>query len=148
MIEGGKSQPAKSTGYTVGNVSNGYAKITMLPQPSDNNFLSSITVKVNNETRTYTPEFNLETEDYYLTVDSTETKITINAKPEDSTATISGLGEQNIKSGENIYEIKVKAESGNIKTYRVHVTREANGNGYPNDINISGMVPSLCSISY
>lgn len=146
MIEGGKSQPAKSTGYTVGNVSNGYAKITMLPQPSDNNFLSSITVKVNNETRTYTPEFNLETEDYYLTVDSTETKITINAKPEDSTATISGLGEQNIKSGENIYEIKVKAESGNIKTYRVHVTREANSNGYPNDINISGMVPSLCSI--
>lgn len=146
MIEGGKSQPAKTTGYTVGNVSNGYAKITMLPQPSENNFLSSITVKVNDEVRTYTPEFNLETEDYYLNVDSTETKITINARPEDSKATIEGLGEQNVKSGENIYEIKVKAESGSIKTYRIHVNRESNSNGYPNDINISGMVPSLCSI--
>ena len=146
MIEGGKSQPAKTTGYTVGNVSNGYAKITMLPQPSENNFLSSITVKVNDEVRTYTPEFNLETEDYYLSVDSTETKITINARPEDSKATIEGIGEQNVEAGENIYEIKVTAESGSIKTYRVHVTRESNSNGYPNDITISGMVPSLCSI--
>ena len=149
MLAGGSSMPS-GTGYTVGNVSNGYAKITMINK-SENNFLSNIIVKATNyesqtaTQKTYTPTFDMTVEDYYITVDPEETVVTLTARPEDSTAKIDGLGEYEVLAGENIYEINVTAENGNVKTYRVHVTREKSTNQYPTNIAISGLVPSLCS---
>lgn len=149
MIEGGTSMPSTGTGYSVGNVSNGYARITLINK-SENNFLSNIQVKTTNfeteevTTRTYTPDFNMEVEDYYINVGPTETIATLSARPEDSTAKISGIGNVDVLAGENVYEIEVTAENGNIKTYKVHITREASTKSYPKEVTVSGLVPSLC----
>ena len=144
MLAGGSSMPTTSTGYSVGNVSNGYARITLVSK-SQNNFLSTITVKVDGEEKTYTPDFDLETTDYYVELDTDETEIAISARPEDSTATISGLGNYDILAGTTDIEITVTAEDGSIRVYTVHVTRPASTEGKPLDIVISGLVPSLCS---
>ncbi len=131
----------------------GYARITLLPQPSENNFLSNITVKgINFDTgesteKTYTPTFDMAEEDYYVTFNDLETSIYLHARPEDSTAKIEGLGTFDVPSGESVYEIKVIAEAGNEKIYKIHVTRAANSNQYPYDIHVAGLVPSLCGSS-
>lgn len=149
MIAGNQQMPGKTSGYMTGNNGNGFARITKLPDPSTNNFLSNITVEVNGETREYTPEYEFETEDYYLELDPEETRATLKARPEDSKATIEGLGDIMVPAGEdNIYEIKVTAESGDEKVYRVHIKREASSNPYPLNITVSGLVPSLCSVDY
>ncbi|MCM1053584.1 MAG: cadherin-like beta sandwich domain-containing protein [Ruminococcus sp.] len=122
----------------------GFARITFMAQPSENNFLSSLTVKHENEVKTYTPEFDMQTYDYYLTLDEDETSITVSARPEDSLATIDGLGEHDIPAGTTDIEVKVTAESGDERIYTIHVTRPASSNQYPIDIVISGLVPSLC----
>lgn len=131
----------------------GYARITILPQPSENNFLSSITVKATNYIttnlvpKTYTPDFSLEVQDYYVTLDPIETSITLAAKPEDSTAKIDGLGKFDVPAGTTDFPITVTAESGDQRIYTVHVTRPASSDQYPLDITINGLVPSLCSLA-
>lgn len=131
---------------------NGYARITLLQPPSENNFLSSLTIKATNfqtlksTTKNYTPEYNLEVEEYDVTLDVLETSITLQARPEDSLATIEGLGTFDVPAGTTDFEIKVTAESGAVKTYIVHAYRPASDNPNPIDIIISGLVPSLCSI--
>ena len=146
MIAGGSSMPTTSTGYSVGNVSNGYAKITLVSK-SQNNFLSKITIKADGEEKTYTPDYDLETTDYYVELETTETEIAISARPEDSTATISGLGNYDILAGTTDIEITVTAEDGSIRVYTIHVTRPASTIDKPLDIIISGLVPSLCSVN-
>ena len=157
MIAGGSSMPTKTTGYAVGNVSNGYAKITLLPQPSENNYLTNISLKgieyKTNEIKTVEnfaasgTEGNevLLDEDYYVNVSTTETSATISARPADSLSTIEGLGTYDVESGETIIPITITAESGDTRIYRVHINREEDDNQYPYDITISGLVPSLCS---
>lgn len=144
MLAGGSSMPTTSTGYSVGNTSNGFARITLVSK-SENNFLSSITVKVDGIEKKYTPDFDLETNDYYLELETDETEIAISARPEDSTATIAGLGNYDIKAGTTDIEIPVTAEDGSIRIYTLHVTRPASTIEKPLDIIISGLVPSLCS---
>lgn len=144
MIPGGSNMPKSTTGYSVGNTSNGFARITLVSK-SENNFLSSITVKVDGQEKKYTPDFNLETKDYYLELETDETEIAISARPEDSTATIGGLGNYDIKAGTTDIEIPVTAEDGSVRIYELHVTRPASTIEKPVDIIISGLVPSLCS---
>ena len=131
----------------------GYARITLLSQPSENNFLSKLTVKATTydptgvgttTEKTYTPTFDMELEDYYVTVEKDETSVTLSAKPEDSLAKIEGLGTFDVPSGETIFTITVTAESGAEKEYKVHVTRPKDDNPYPYDIQVAGLVPSLC----
>ncbi|MGN1337145.1 MAG: cadherin-like beta sandwich domain-containing protein [Candidatus Coprovivens sp.] len=135
-----------------GNSGNGYARISIPYQESENDFLNNIGIRATNskteekEVKFYTPDFDREIKDYYIELDSSETEITISARPEDSRAVIMGLGTFDVPAGTTDYEIIVTAEAGNIKTYTVHVSREADENPYPNDIVISGLVPSLCSI--
>lgn len=131
----------------------GHARITLLSQPSENNFLSKITVKattydptgigITNE-KTYTPNFDMEVEDYYVTLEKDETSVTLSAKPEDSLATIEGLGTFDVPGGESVLTITVTAESGNQKEYKIHLTRPLDNNPYPYDITVAGLVPSLC----
>lgn len=147
VYNGNESMPSKTSGYTIGNTGDGAARITLLPYPSENNYLESITLKVNDEVVPYTPSINIDDLDYYASVEVNDTKITISARPEDSTASIEGLGIHDVKAGENIYPIVVTAENGDVRTYNMHVTRPASDNPYPEDIIISGLVPSLCSVN-
>lgn len=71
-----------------------------------------------------TPIFNKDITEYKLTVDESVEKIKINATKNNNKASISGDGEVNLSSGENIIEIKVTAENGNEKIYKIIVLVE------------------------
>lgn len=66
-------------------------------------------------------KFNKDTLEYKLTVDESQEKIKVNATPNHSKATVSGIGEKNLANGENTIEIKVVAENGNEKIYKLIV---------------------------
>ncbi len=84
---------------------------------SKNNNLSSLGVTG----YTLTPAFNKNTTEYSVDVPSDVEKVTLTAKTEDSTASVTGLGEKTVSEGENKFEITVTAENGSTKKYTVKV---------------------------
>ena len=82
---------------------------------STNNFLTSLSV----EGLKFDSEFDKEKLEYSVTVPADIEKIKINGQLADSKATVSGLGEVQVKTGLNTFEIVVTAENGNKKTYVV-----------------------------
>lgn len=68
------------------------------------------------------PAFNKDTTEYRLTVDQSVEKIKVNATANDGKASITGTGEKSLSNGENTIEIKVTAENGNEKIYKLIVT--------------------------
>jgi hypothetical protein len=129
----------------------GHARISTLRFPSENNFLSSLNItatnEITNETniKNYTPTFDLEGLEYSVTLDELETSITFLAKAEDNFAKIDGLGTFEVPAGTTDFPIKVMAESGTIRTITIHVTRPASNNAFPINIEVNGLVDSLCS---
>lgn len=87
---------------------------------SKNNNLSSITI----EGYELDPKFNKDVTEYKLTVDQSVEKITINAKTEDTKASVTGAGEINLSPGTNTIELKVIAENGNEKKYKIVISVE------------------------
>ena len=87
---------------------------------STNNNLSSLGI----EGYELEQKFDKDTTEYKLTVDQSVEKIKINASPEDKKASVSGTGEINISPGENNIEVKVTAENGNEKKYKIIVLVE------------------------
>lgn len=90
---------------------------------SNVNTLSSLSVSGH----TLTPAFNPNTTSY--TVNTDNSSITINATKSDSRASVSGIGTKNINYGKNTFNVVVKAEDGNSKTYTIVVNRNDNRNG-------------------
>lgn len=90
---------------------------------SNVNTLSSLSVSG----YTLTPAFNPNTTSYAVNTDSSS--ITINATKSDSRASVSGIGTKNINYGKNTFNVVVKAEDGNSKTYTIVVNRNDNRNG-------------------
>ena len=88
------------------------------PKKSSNNNLSSLTI----DGYSLDKEFNKDTLEYSVTVSRNTSKININAQKADSTATTSGTGEKEVKVGLNSFEIKVTAQNGDVKTYKINVT--------------------------
>lgn len=82
---------------------------------SDNNLKS-----LNIEGATITPEFNKDTLEYSVELLSDTTKVKINAEKSDSKASVSGVGEVDVKEGLNKLEIIVTAENGSTKTYIIN----------------------------
>ena len=82
---------------------------------STDNYLSSLNI----EGYELDPKFDKETLEYKIEVDESVEKITINAKTNDSKATVTGTGEIVLSSGENVIQVKVTAENGNEKTYKI-----------------------------
>jgi len=121
----------------------GYARITLMGQPSENNFLSSITTSVG----TLNPTFDMTKTDYKLDLTSEDDEITINARLEDDTAKMTGTGTFDVPAGTTDFPITVTAEDGSIRIYTITVTRPASSNEKPNNIIISGLVPSLCQLN-
>ncbi len=75
---------------------------------------------------TLSPAFSPNTVNYTVTVPYTVTKLTMSATTEDSAATLSVSGSQNLSVGKNVRAITVKAADGTTKKYTVTVTRQAN----------------------
>lgn len=93
-------------------------------EASSNNYLSSLSVTP----FSITPEFNKENLEYNLDLDNLTNKITINATSEDKNATVSGIGEKDVKVGSQVFEIKVVAENNLERIYKINVTRAKSSN--------------------
>lgn len=87
---------------------------------STNNNLSSLEV----EGYTLNEKFNKDTTSYTVSVPSEVEKIKINAKKEDSRASVNGTGTFNVSEGDNSFNVVVTSEKGTKKTYTVKVVVE------------------------
>lgn len=87
---------------------------------SSNNNLSNIEI----DGYDLTPKFSKDVTEYKLTVDQSVETIKIKTKLEDDKASVSGDGERNLSMGENTIDIKVTAENGNDKVYKIKVLVE------------------------
>ena len=70
-----------------------------------------------------TPEFNASIKEYIISVPNEITKLNISAVPEDSKATVSITGNEELQLGENNIEITVTAEDGSKSVYKILATR-------------------------
>lgn len=88
-------------------------------EKSSNKNLATLTVK-NVE---LTPNFDKDTTMYSATVSSEITKLEIEAKAEDSKATVEIQDNKELKLGDNIIRIKVTAEDNTVRTYLLNITK-------------------------
>lgn len=87
---------------------------------SSDNTLASLSV----DGYEISPSFSKDTTKYTLEVDESVEKITVQAKANDSKATVTGTGEKTLTSGDNTIEVKVTAENGNEKVYQIIISVE------------------------
>ena len=71
-----------------------------------------------------TPTFSMYDTEYDLIVSYKNEKVTIEATPQHSSATIEGAGEVELKVGSNVFDIKVTAENGDERVYTLTIVRE------------------------
>ena len=119
----------------IGKGSNGWSKVkfnnqtayisssyltTEKPEESNEKNLKSLTIDGDYE---LTPEFNKDVTEYTLSVGSDVESIKINAKAVDNNAKVEITGNDKLLMGENTVEIKVTAEDGTVRTYKINVTK-------------------------
>lgn len=68
--------------------------------------------------------FKAQTTSYNVTVPTDVESVTIYANAQDSKAKITGVGKQNLQTGENKFDVVVTAEDGTTKTYTLNITRD------------------------
>ncbi len=100
------------------------AKPTVKGNP--NNMLKSLNVyDIYGNSVTLTPTFDaLDVTDYYLTTTSANSVLQIVAEAVNEKATVTGTGMIAVGTNADVYEIKVTAENGDIRTYRIHTSKQ------------------------
>ena len=116
-------------------------EITVLRQPSTNNFLSALSVKDNNQ-KEYITAFNKTTLTYDINVENEIDSVNISGITDDSTSTIKGDGQKSIEIGNNKFEIVVKSASGIERTYVINIFRRANSNNFLSNLSIDNQTLS------
>ncbi len=109
---------------------------TELPKKGNpNNYLSSLSVKVNGEELSING-FNGDKTDYTLYVPYSASKVTINATSVKNKASISNIGEKTLNVGDNKFDIVVTAQNGSVRIYTLNIIRNENESKEPtvNDI--------------
>lgn len=96
---------------------------------SDNNYLQEIILSNGSL------DFNKDVLDYNITLENEVDELEINAKTEDSKATIKGTGVYKIEVGNNLIQLDVTAENGKIKEYTINALRKeiVNDDNLPKD---------------
>lgn len=89
-------------------------------QGSYNNYLESLSVTDYD----FQSDFQKTYDTYFVTVPNDVTDVTVNAEADDSDATVAVTGNSDLEVGINKVLISVTAENGNVRTYRIYVTRE------------------------
>lgn len=76
------------------------------------------------------PKFDRLTMEYTVKVDSTVSKVTVNAEAEEEAETvlIHGTGDYNLQTGKNVVEVKVIATDGREENYTINIYRGRNSN--------------------
>ena len=82
---------------------------------SENNNLSSLVVEG------FEFEFDKNKTDYSISVPNDTKSVKVGATAEDGKAYVNGIGDFEVKEGDNLIEIVVTAENGNKKTYNLNV---------------------------
>lgn len=87
--------------------------------------------------------FNKEITEYQVSVENQVEEITVSAQPEDSKAKVEIFGAGKIQLGSNEIKIKVTAENGNTKEYRIIVIKKEknqilDNNNYLKELDIIG----------
>lgn len=90
-------------------------KVNKPREKSNNNNLKGLSI----DNATLTPDFNKDTLEYRVDLESSVEKININATKEDGYSSVDGAGEKEVAEGENRFEIVVTSETGNKKTYTI-----------------------------
>lgn len=109
----------KNTGNNVESTKGSNAQTdTVTYNGSNNNYLTSLTI----EDAQLTTDFNKEKSTYFATVENIE-EITVTANVEDSSSKVAITG-ANLKNGENKVLISVTAENGDVRYYRIYVTKK------------------------
>ncbi|MBE6161076.1 MAG: hypothetical protein E7158_02490 [Firmicutes bacterium] len=130
------------TGNETGHGGDGYVKLSIPYQKSENNFLSGI-ISNRGEMR---QEWDYNRSVYDLDLESVDTEINIEGVPADEKASVAGNGNYFIEAGDHDILLTVTSESGLVKTYTVHVHRETDHNPYPKKIAVEGMLPTYCRL--
>lgn len=87
---------------------------------SSNNYLKTL------EAKGYEIKFDRDTLEYELSVNNDVKSLDITAIAEDSRSRVEITGNENFKTGKNTVVITVKAENGDVKEYKLIVTRKSN----------------------
>ncbi len=87
---------------------------------SSNNYLKTL------EAKGYEIKFDRDTLEYELSVNNNVKSLDITAIAEDSRSRVEITGNENFKTGKNTVVITVKAENGDVKEYKLIVTRKSN----------------------
>ncbi len=109
-----------SSSSNSGGTTNNNSTTKEVKEYSSDNALASLSV----DGYDIEPKFNKDTLEYKLFVDEKVESIKINAKAKDSKAEVKGTGDVKLSPGENTLEIKVIAENGNEKVYKLIVMVE------------------------
>lgn len=97
------------------------------PMPSskgDNNNLLARLDALTPQGKDLLADFYRYTQSYKFEVDDSVTYLDISAVPYNSGAAVSGAGRIYLDSGKNVIKIKVTATSGEVRTYKLTVTRK------------------------
>lgn len=97
---------------------------------SSNNYLKYIVINGHE----LEPTFDKQTINYEIKEEINEDNIMIKAETEDDNASISGIGENTLKNGENNIRIDVTAENGMVRTYYIRVVKKEINNVSLNNI--------------
>jgi len=152
MISGNQSVPTyDGTNVMTGNTGNGYAKITLMKEPSNDALLKQLQVSYGTEEHTINigdqdildKAFSYDDTEYTINVASDVTKLTLYGIQDHIAATVDGNGTYDIKSGTNTITLKVTAENEDVKTYTINVVRDASSNSKPDNIKINGIIDAF-----
>lgn len=103
-------------------VNAGSASVKILTQAeieasySKNNYLKSLSV----EGAELSPAFNKDTLEYDVELEPETKSIKVSATKEDSTASISGVGDIEVSEGDNKINVTVTAQNGSVRTYVIN----------------------------
>ncbi|MDR0978458.1 MAG: cadherin-like beta sandwich domain-containing protein [Lachnospiraceae bacterium] len=119
------AQTTNSNGQTsntnktqISNIGNSMQTVTY--KGNRNNYLSNITV----DGYELTPIFNKTNNTYFMTVKNDVTSVGVKVEKEDNSAVVVISGNKNLIEGQNKILISVTADNGNVRYYRLYVSRE------------------------
>ena len=114
-----KSTASQNTKSQIANKNTTTKVETNTYKGENNNYLSKLKISGYD----INPKFDKTNNTYFVTIDKDIENLNITAKAEVSSATVTIYGNTNLKSGTNKILINVTAENGDVKTYRIYVTK-------------------------